>query len=106
MKKLIHILILGPLLTYIGIMKPSNLYFYYILFALSISIVSVFIYRYINNGLKAWSFVHLFIFALLLFTISYKKIIDNNVPLYLYSFLIAIGVSSIGYNLIRLVRVN
>lgn len=86
-------------------MKPSNLYFYFILFALSISMVCVFIYRYVNNGLKAWSFVHFFIFALLLFTISYKKITDNNVPSYFYSFLTAIGVSSIGYHLIRMVGV-
>lgn len=102
-KNILHIFITGPLLVYIGLVQPSQIYFYYILLALSFTIIGIFIYRLINKSLYPWIYVHLLLFSLLFFIIGYKKIIDKNVPVFLYSFLLAIGIGAIGYHSIRLI---
>jgi hypothetical protein len=69
---------------------------------LSIIIIILFIYRYINKELYAWLYVHLLLFATLLFYISYLRFREKKIPKYLYSFLIAIGIGSVGYHIIKL----
>ena len=101
---LIHIFMTGPFLIYIGLVKPYNILFYIPLFLLSIIIIILFIYRYINKELYAWLYIHLLLFATLLFYICYLRFTQQKIAKYLYSFLIAIGIASIGYHIIKLYR--
>ena len=98
---LIHIFIIGPLFIYIGLVRPNNILFYMLLFLLAIIIIISFIYRYLNKQLYAWLYVHLLLFATLLLYICYLRFTDQKIEKYLYSFLIAIGVASIGYHIIK-----
>lgn len=104
MISLIHIFITGPLFIYIGLTKSYNIIFSIILFILAVIIVSAFIYRYFNKQLYAWLYVHLLLFATLLFYISYLRFTQQKIPDYLYSFLIAIGIAAIGYHIIKLIK--
>jgi hypothetical protein len=98
---LIHIFIIGPLLIYIGLVNPHNILFYKLLFSLTIIIIISFIYKYLNKQLYAWLYVHLLIFATLLFYICYLRFTNQKIAKYLYSFIIAIGIASIGYHIIK-----
>ena len=97
---LVHVLITGPLFIYIGLTKPANMIYYYALLLLAVIIVLAFIYRYLHKGL----YVHLLLFASLLISIFYLKIMHKEVPYYLYSFLIAIGIAAIGYHLMKILN--
>ena len=99
---IIHIFITGPFFIYIGLAKPYNILFYIPLFLLSLIIIILFIYRYINKELYAWLYVHLLLFATLLFYICYLRFTKQKIAKYLYSFLIAIGIASVGYHIIKL----
>ena len=101
---LIHVFLTGPLLIYIGLVKSYNIIFSIILFILAIIIVIAFIYRYVSKQLYAWIYVHLLLFASLLFYISYLRFTQQKIPDYLYSFLIAIGFGAIGYHIIKLIK--
>ena len=72
---------------------------------IAIIIIISFLYRYIKKQLYAWLYVHLLLFASLLLTICYLKFTKKNIPDYLYSFLVAIGVAAIGYHIIKLIRI-
>ena len=101
---LVHIFFTGPLLIYIGIAKPNNIIFYYILSLLAVVIVLAFIYRFIKKQLYAWLYVHLLLFSVLLYSISYLRFTNQKIPYYLYSFIVAIGISAIGYHIIKIIR--
>ena len=101
---LIHIFFTGPLLIYIGLVKPSNIIFSYILLLLAIVILVAFIYRFINKQLYAWIYVHLLLFSTLLIYMSYLKFNQLKIPDYLYSFLLAIGIAAIGYHIIKVLK--
>jgi hypothetical protein len=101
---LVHVFFTGPLLIYIGLTKPINIIYYYILLLLAVIITIAFIYRYLYKQLYAWLYVHLLLFATLLYSIFYLKITNNKIPYYLYSFLLAIGIAAIGYHLIRIFK--
>ena len=99
---LFHIIIFGPLLIYIGYSKPDQLYFYYILGILGILLLIDILYRIITNQMYAWLYVHLFLFVPLFIYIAYHKILNQKIPNYTYSFLLAIGIAAFGYHLVRL----
>ena len=101
---LIHIFITGPLFIYIGLMKPNNILFSYILFFLAIIIIIAFIYRYVKKELYVWLYVHLLLFASLLLYICYLRFTQQKIPDYLYSFLLAIGIAAIGYHIIKIFK--
>jgi hypothetical protein len=101
---LIHIFITGPLFIYIGLAKPNHILFSLILFFLALIIVIAFIYRLLKKQLYAWLYVHLLLFATLLFYISYLRFTQQKIPDYLYSFLVAIGIAAIGYHIIKLFK--
>ena len=67
-------------------------------------IVCAFIYKYVKKQLYAFLFVHLLLFSVLLYSISYLQLTQQNVPDYLYSFLIAVGVAAVGYHFIKIVK--
>lgn len=101
---IIHILIIGPLFIYIGIVKPINILFYVILTLFAIIISISFIYKYIYKKLYEWLYIHLLLFASLLFYISYLKFTKQIIPNFLYSLLIAIGFGALGYHIVKLIK--
>jgi hypothetical protein len=101
---LIHIFITGPFFIYVGLTKPNNIIFSVILFLLATIIVGAFIYRFIKKQLYAWLYVHLLLFSVLLYSISYLRFTNQKIPYYLYSFLTAIGIAAIGYHIIKIIR--
>ena len=100
----VHILFTGPFLLYVGIVQPENIYFYYVLFGLAVVIILAFLNKFIRNELYAWLFVHLFLFAALLLTVSVLKIMCQKVPEYLYSFLTALGIAAVGYHIYKVAK--
>jgi len=50
----------------------------------------------------AWLYVHLVLFVPLFIYIAYHRIINQKIPNYTYSFLLAIGIAAFGYHLVRL----
>ncbi len=97
-----HILILGPLLLYIGISKPPQKWLYHILLILGIIAILVFILKLI----LAWSSVfwvlwHILFIGIILIWVGVKK---ESSPSFLFNLLIIIGSAAIGYNLIKLLK--
>jgi uncharacterized membrane protein len=60
---LIHVFVTGPLMIYIGLTKSYNILFSLLLFLFGITIITAFIYKYLNKQLYAWLYIHLFLFA-------------------------------------------
>ena len=100
----VHVLFTGPFLLYVGVVQPENIYFYYVLFGLAVVIILAFLNRFFRKELYAWLFVHLFLFAALLLSVSVLKIMGKKVPPYLYSFLVAVGIAAVGYHIYKVVK--
>jgi len=101
---LFHVFVSGPLLIYIGLTKSYNFLFSLLLFLFGITIITAFIYKYLNKQLYAWLYIHLFLFASLFLYISYLRFTQKLIPDYLYSFLVAIGIAAVGYHIIKLYK--
>jgi hypothetical protein len=67
-------------------------------------IVLAFLNRFFRKELYAWLFVHLFLFAALLLSVSVLKVMGKKVPPYLYSFLVAVGIAAVGYHIYKVVK--
>ncbi len=89
---------------YIGIAKPESIYFYVVLLLMAIAIIIAFISEYMKRTLSPWLYIHLLLFSLLLLSIVYYKFYKGDVPLYLYSFLLAVGIAAFGYHLLKIIR--
>lgn len=100
---IIHILINGPLMIYIGYLKPENIIFYWILMLIGIGLIFDVLYRYYKNNLHAWLVVHLLLFAPLFIYTGYLGIKNDKIPYYLHSFILAVGISALGYHIIKLI---
>lgn len=101
---LVHVLLLGPFLIYLGLYKPECKYFYITLCILAFVILGVGIYKYLHNSLYAWLIVHLILFATLFLTVSVLRFTNQEIPPYLYSFLLAIGIAAVGYHTIKIYK--
>jgi len=101
---LFHVFVSGPLLIYIGLTKSYNFLFSLLLFLFGITIITAFIYKYLNKQLYAWLYIHLLLFASLFLYISYLRFTQKPIPDYLYSFLVAIGIAAVGYHIIKLYK--
>ena len=100
---LLHILIVGPYLIFIGKYKPNQKYHYYILVLFSLYLVYEILWHYIyENKMSAWLIIHITLFSGLLSYVGVLCVLDIKIPDYLYSFLIAIGAGAIGYYLLKL----
>jgi hypothetical protein len=101
-----HILFNGPLMIYIGIVRPQQSFFYWLLLFIGLVIVAIFVYKAITKQLYAFLIVHLVLFASLFVTIAYLRLSNQTVPYFLYNFLIAIGVAAIGYHSLKLLHLT
>jgi hypothetical protein len=102
----IHIFLVGPLLIFVGLMKPQYSWIYYLLLALGVGI-------FLNFGLKiasqnwtqrtVWYMVHALLFgALLLYVGWYGK----ETPNVAFSLLLAVGLAAFTYHSLRYVQRN
>lgn len=100
---LFHVLFVGPFLFFVGFWRPIDSWYYWILFAMGLIILSFVGYYWYNGEMRAWFYIHLLLFSVILLRTSYRKIWGGGViPYYLYSFLEAIGIAAFGYHLIKL----
>jgi hypothetical protein len=97
-----HILILGPLLLYIGISKPPQNWLYQILMILGIIAISTFLMKLILAwSTLFWTMWHILFISIILIWVGVKK---DKSPSFLFNLLIIIGSAAIGYNLIKLLK--
>lgn len=101
---LVHILLNGPFLIYLGLSKSDIIYFYYLLLIMGFILVGLSVYKIINNNGYTWLYIHLILFAPLFIGIGYMKLSDKIIPDYLYTSLYAIGFASIAHHTIRLLK--
>lgn len=98
---LLHILISGPLLMYIGLFKPQYKWLYYLLFLTGIGLCLKFLFMVFTQPLSqryVWFVIHLALFAPLLIYVGIKQEATPNIA---YSLLLAIGIAAFGYHFIR-----
>ena len=100
---IIHVLINGPLMMYIGFFKPKNILFYWLLLVIGISLILYILYKYHKKKIHAWLLVHLILFTPLFIYTGYLGIKKEKIPYYLYSFILAVGIAAVGYHLLKLI---
>lgn len=99
---LVHAFVTGPLLVYTGLSKTRPLWVYHILLALGVMLTLYFPYVIATKKMSqyhVWLFIHLALFIPLLIAIGVMR---DRAPKILFSLVLAIGIASIGYHLIRL----
>jgi Na+-transporting methylmalonyl-CoA/oxaloacetate decarboxylase beta subunit len=97
---LFHLIIVGSLFLYVGIMQTNIPGFLYpILFYLGIFIIiyhSYKAYKKIKGGKNAWTnFIHILLVGPLLIYIGYN---NNKTPRYCYELILMLGFAAIGYH--------
>lgn len=101
--RLIHIFFSGPLLIYIGLVKPKNEWIYTLLGIVGILLMVSFLTKLIM--LKPFSqrhvyyAIHALLFAPLLMYLGYT---GSTAPDVVFSLALAVGISAFGYHAIRL----
>lgn len=105
---IIHVLITGPLLMYIGYIKPTNIVLYNILLGLGTLLLFIFGYKIINkiitrsiNQYTVWYIIHFIIIVPLLIWCGIKQ---TKTPVVVFSLLLAIGCAAFGYHIFHLVN--
>jgi hypothetical protein len=101
---LLHILLNGPFLIYLGLSRSDIIYLYYLLLMMGCLLFGLSIYKILNNSAYTWLYIHLIIFAPLFIGVSYMKLSDKIIPDYLYTSLYAIGFASIAHHALRLIK--
>jgi hypothetical protein len=104
MLNIAHILFNGPLLIYIGLAKPKNVYFYYLLLLIGAAITYTSVSKIMNNKGYKWLYIHILLFAPLILRVGYLGAKEEKIPYYLYSFLQAVGVGAVGHHAISLIK--
>jgi hypothetical protein len=102
--QLLHIFIFGPFLIYVGITQPPQDFIYYILLALGIAVIVVFIVNMIRERTKnvlGWLLWHIIIISGILLWCGIQK---TKSPHIIFALLIALGFAAIGYHATRLIQ--
>ena len=100
--KIAHITFNGPLLLYISLAKPTNIYIYYFLLLVGLAVLYTTLSKIMNNRGYKWLYIHLLIFVPVILRVSYLGIKEEKIPYYLFSFLQAMGIGAVGHHLINL----
>jgi hypothetical protein len=102
---LAHILFSGPLLIYVGFMKPQYQWVYYMLLCLGVVLILYFLWEMIEHlplsQKHVWLLIHAVIFGGLLVYVGLRGI---HTPDVVYSILLAIGIAAVGYHTVRMVQ--
>lgn len=99
---LLHVFLIGPLLIYIGLLKPEHELFYSILLGLGIIVLLKFAYSILSQKFSqksVWYVLHVLLFSMI---VIYVGLNGKHTLQIGYSLLLATGVSAFGYHLIRL----
>lgn len=102
--QLLHIFATGPLLIYVGVMKPSFVWIYWLLGLIGGYVLLSFAYKSWTTALgerHVWFAVHGILFALLLMYVGWKTTCTPHV---VYSLLLAVGIAAFGYHFLRMVQ--
>lgn len=103
---LLHILFIGPLLIYIGLVKPQKVVVYNILLGLGVLVIFKFAYLLVTERLNQrsiWYILHIILFSTIALYVGIKQ---NKTPRIGYSLLLATGIAAFGYHLIRQLGFN
>lgn len=98
---LFHIFFIGPLLIYIGLIKPQTNITYNILLGLSAITLLKFTYLLATQTISqksVWYIIHVVLFAVLTLHVGIKM---NKTSQIGYSLLLATGIAACGYHLLR-----
>lgn len=98
---ILHILFIGPLLMYVGLVKPQNVIAYNVLLGLGVLVMLKFGYLLVTESLtqkSVWYILHIVLFG---FISLYVGIKQKQTPRVGYSLLLATGISAFGYHLLR-----
>jgi hypothetical protein len=101
-KNLLHILLTGPLLIYIGLKKPKQDWIYNLILILGIILSIYFLILIIKipySPYHSWLFIHFIVFIPLLLFVGIRK---TNTPNIIYSILLTLGIAAVGYHSVRL----
>ncbi len=97
----IHIFFSGPLLIYVGLVKPNYTYLYKFLLVLGLIVACVFVWKLLTFPLSqryVWFLIHILLFSSLLIYVGIKEL---DAPHVAFSLILAIGIGAFGYHLIR-----
>lgn len=104
---LIHLLFSGPVLIYIGLMKPQFEWIYWLLLLTGLYVLVHFLIWIAKEkeltARHVWYFVHILLVVPLLLYVGWKK---TATPSTVYSLVLALGIAAFGYHLTRLVQKN
>lgn len=99
---ILHVFLIGPLLIYIGLIKPQNQLLYCVLYGLGLVVFFKFMYRLLKQKLSqrsVWYIIHVALFSMIAMYVGIK---GKNTEKIGYSLLLATGISAFGYHLIRM----
>lgn len=103
--RLIHILFSGPVLIYVGLVKPEQTWLYNLLGITGLFLLLSFLLKLLTqkpfSQRHVYFAIHALLFAPLLIYLGIKKI---NAPDVVFSLTLAIGLSAFGYHAIRLLQ--
>lgn len=97
----LHIFVLGPLLVWIGALKPSGNIMYQILLVLGLLVAVKFLYKLASNGWSShsvWYVLHVIVFATTLMYVGWN---GKNTPHTMFSVLMTLGITAIAYHTLR-----
>ena len=69
--KIAHIAFNGPLLLYISLAKPNNIYIYYLLLIVGLAVLYTSLNKIMNNRGYKWLYIHLLIFVPVILRVGY-----------------------------------
>jgi len=96
-----HVLFTGPLLIYIGKVKPQKPLVYHVILALGIILGIFFLYKILIEKYRSpWFILHLLLFIPLLVWVG---LLGTSAPQFLFSILVALGCAAIGYHGLKLI---
>jgi hypothetical protein len=98
----LHVLLIGPLLIYIGLVKPQVDLLYYILYGLGLYAFFRFFIMLLKQELSqrsAWYVLHVALFSMIAMYVGSKGKHTEQIG---YSLLLATGMSAFGYHLVRM----
>lgn len=102
----LHIFFTGPLLIYVGLVKPTHPWIYLLLGLLGGLILLKFAWYALTTPWSErhiWFALHGMLFSFLLMYVGWKGTQTEGT---MYSLLLAVGIAAFGYHLVRVIQKN
>lgn len=102
---LIHVLISGPFLMYVGFHKPPYRWIYMLLLVIGILLLVAFGIKIIKkrpwSQRHVWYILHATLFSALVIYVGWKG--PNKTEQVAFSLLLVVGIAAVGYHFVRMV---